>query len=567
MPLLNPTRIFLPQDLKIQSWQDIEPFFKLLGQADLSTLDQLKNWLVKVSELDAVLEEELAWRYIRMNCDTTSENLAASFTAFVTEIEPEINRYSNLLDQKLIASPAIHLLKGQEYNLLIRSVKTQLELFREENIPLIARLQEMEQEYGSISSLMTVHFQDQELTLQQASNFLKETNRSTRKEIFELISRRKLQDAGSLDELLSRLIQLRQRIASNAGFENYRDYKFVSLERFDYQPESVQQFRESIARVVKPLVEEIHRERKAKLGLEKLQPYDLQVDVDLLPPLKPFRDSSELLNKSIAAFTALHPYFGECLQKMKEGNYLDLDSRIGKAPGGFNYPLYESNIPFIFMNASGNLRDLVTLMHEGGHAIHSFLVAPLELVDFKSTPSEVAELASMSMELISMEQWALFFEPEDLTRAKRTQIEGLVEVFTWVAIIDHFQEWLYLNPNHTPSERKQAWIELSAKYGSAEVDWSDYQDAAAYKWQSQLHIFEVPFYYIEYAMAQLGAIAVWKNYIENPQLALQNYIKALKLGYTRSIPEIYQTAGIRFDFSEEYLQEIMQFVRIQLNQI
>lgn len=565
MPTNYPNRKFLPQNLSIQSWSDIEPFFIQLNQSDLDTLEQLKSWLQKVSELDAVLEEELAWRYIRMNCDTNNQEIAEKFRIFISEIEPEINRSSNILDQKLASSAAVSELKGIEYEILMRSVKTQLNLFREENLPLIAQLQEMEQEYGLISSRMSILYQNQELTLQQASNYLKEIDRSTRKEVFDLINQRRLKDADQLDELLSRLIKIRHQIAFNAGFKNFRDYKFVALERFDYKPEDVQQFRESIASVVKPLVEEIHRERKRKLGIDNLQPYDLQVDVDLLPPLKPFVSSNELLDKSIEAFCSLHPYFGQCLQTMKEGKYLDLESRIGKAPGGFNYPLYESNIPFIFMNATGNLRDLVTLMHEGGHAIHSFLVAPLELVDFKSTPSEVAELASMSMELISMEKWNLFFGQEDFIRAKRTQIEGLLEVFTWVALIDHFQEWLYTNPDHTTEERKNAWLRLSKKYGSSEIDWSHYAEVEAFKWQSQLHIFEVPFYYIEYAIAQLGAIAVWKNYMENPSLALQQYQEALKLGYTRTIPEIYKTAGIQFDFSRDYLEGVMRFVKSQLN--
>jgi oligoendopeptidase F len=564
MNSLKQSRFFLPGELEIQSWKDIEPYFRLLQDAEINTVEALRLWLRQVSELDAMLEEELAWRYIRMSCDTTQPELSEHFRIFVSEIEPEVNRFTNLLDIKLMESPAIHDLKGIAYEILFRSTKTQLELFRDENIPLIAQLQEMEQEYGSISSLMMIHYNDQELTLQQASNFLKDPNREVREEVFKLMTTRRLQDSVALDELLSSLIKIRHQVALNAGFSNYRDFKFAALERFDYTPHDVQVFRQSIADVVKPLVEKIHQIRKKKLSLTKLQPFDLQVDTNLLPPLKPFDSPNELLIKSIQAFSAIHPFFGQCLQIMRDGNFLDLESRKGKAPGGFNYPLYESNIPFIYMNATGNLRDLVTLMHEGGHAVHSFLSAPLELVDFKSTPSEVAELASMSMELISMDQWNLFFNSDDLVRAKNTQLEGLLEVFTWVAQVDHFQEWLYLNPTHSIEERKMAWLNFSSIYGSSIVDWTDYPESAAYKWQTQLHIFEVPFYYIEYAMAQLGAIAIWKNYMQNPHETLEAYQAALRLGYTQPIPEIYKTAGIRFDFSRDYLNEIMQIVKEQL---
>lgn len=243
---------------------------------------------------------------------------------------------------------------------------------------------------------------------------------------------------------------------------------------------------------------------------------------------------------------------------------LDLESRVGKAPGGYNYPLAKTNMPFIFMNATGNLRDVETLVHEAGHAIHSFQMAPLKLNAFKNTPSEVAELASMSMELLSMEGWNHYFNDEDLlNRAKCEQLEGILGTLPWIATVDAFQHWIYENPNHTQEERKAAWIFQQDRFSSGLVDYSGYEQSKAYAWHKQLHIFEVPFYYIEYGFAQLGAIGIWKNYHSNKVKALEGYKSFMKLGYTQSIPNIYENAGVKFEFSSDYIKQLMDFVHAQ----
>lgn len=561
-------RSFLPECLTITNWSDLEHYFIDLKSRPINTPEDLKNWLNNKSELDSVLEEELAWRYIKMNCDTTNEVLAASFNTYVTEIEPKIAVASNELDKKLIACSISEQLNEPGYQIMMRSVKQQINLFRKENIPLKAELAKLEQEYGTISSLMMITYNDKEMTLQEAGNYLKNTNRSIRKEVFDLIAERRLQDKDTLDELLSKLISLRHKIAVNAGFKNYLEYKFAELGRFDYSVDDVLGFHKAIAAEVKPLVEKIHANRKATLAYDELKPYDLAVDTALKDPLKPFETAEELVKKTIQCFNKVDPSFGSYLATMDEMGYLDLEARKGKAPGGFNYPLYESNVPFIYMNTTGNLRDLETMVHEGGHAIHSFLSAHLPIVDFKSTPSEVAELASMSMELLSMKFWDLYFTANaDLVRAKKSQLEGVIEVLPWVATVDKFQHWLYTNPEHSISKRKDAWIRISKEFGSAEVDWSDYEMAQAYTWQKQLHIFEVPFYYIEYAMAQLGAIGVWKNFEEDAASAIKNYTKALTLGYTKTIPEIYSEAGVSFNFTREYIHELMSFVKTELKKL
>ena len=243
-------------------------------------------------------------------------------------------------------------------------------------------------------------------------------------------------------------------------------------------------------------------------------------------------------------------------------------SKEGKAPGGYNYPLYESGIPFIFMNAVGSPRDLVTMMHEGGHAVHSFLSRDLKLASFKSCPSEVAELASMSMELISMDHWDVFYKnPEDLKRAKIEHLEDIVATLPWIAIIDKFQHWIYENPKHSVEERNQAWLEIEKEFSNGVTDWTGCEDSLKYSWHKQLHLFEVPFYYIEYGMAQLGALAIWRNYKLDPSKAIEQYKEALKLGYTKGIKEIYKTAGIEFNFSAEYISELADFLNTELESI
>ena len=250
---------------------------------------------------------------------------------------------------------------------------------------------------------------------------------------------------------------------------------------------------------------------------------------------------------------------------MNEMNRLDLDSRKGKAPGGYNMPLAESGAPFIFMNAAGQMHDVTTMVHEGGHAVHSFLAHPLELSAFKEYPIEMAEVASMSMELFSMEYWDTFFKnPDDLKRAKEHQLERVISVMPWIAIIDRFQHWIYENPFHTTEERTSHWMEILREFSSTEIDFNGLEQYREIAWQRQLHLFEVPFYYIEYGIAQLGAIGMWKQFKENKEKALDNYMKALSLGGIKPLPELYTTAGLQFDFSPAYIKKLMEFVHTEM---
>lgn len=561
-------RIFLPNELVIDSWEKLKVFFDDLKNRNIGNVSDLENWLRDRSELEAVLEEDMAWRYIKMNIDTTDVELAESFNFFIAEIEPNVAPYTNEFNIKLVNSPFINDLNAEKYYIYLRGIKKQIKIFRQENIELNTKLQSESQKYGAISANMTIEYDGKELTLQQASNYLKNTDRKIREEVFQLMNEARFKSEHELNELYSTLIKLRNKLAKNAGFENYRDYMFAELGRFDYEVKDCFNFHEAIEKEVVPITNSFDGEKKRLLGLEMLKPWDTSVDPTGKPALKPFDGGEELINKTITCFNNIKPFFGECLSIMKELRYIDLDSKKGKAPGGFNYPLHEIGVPFIYMNSVGSQRDLVTMVHEGGHAIHSFLTRDLELTGFKDTPSEVAELASMSMELLSMDYWNEFYtNPEELKRAKKEQLEKALETLPWVASIDKFQHWVYENPNHNVEERYVKWNEIMKAFGSNQVDWTGNEKSLSSLWQKQLHLFEVPFYYIEYGMAQLGAIAVWRNYKQHPEKAIEQYIGALKLGYTKSIKDIYKTAGIEFNFSQAYVKELVDFVKDELKKI
>jgi oligoendopeptidase F len=558
------TRKFVDDNLEF-TWENISNYLENLSSRKINSKEELILWLKNKSELDAILEEEFAWRYIRMNIDTRDEDLAKEFHFFVQEINPKIAPFEDILNKKLNDSKFKLELNAKGYGNLLRSVKNQIDLYKEDNIPLFTELEKEGQKFGSISAAMSIKYNGEDYTLQQASKFLKNTDRTIRKEVFELISNRRAEDNLVLNELFNLLIELRGKVAKNAGFDNYRDYKFQAMARFDYSSKDCFKFHESIKEHVVPLAEEVQLKRKELLNLDKLKPYDTSVDIEGKKALKPFNTGEELLNKTIDCFNKIDPFFGECLAKMKEKNHLDLESKKGKAPGGFNYPLYESGLPFIYMNAVGSFRDVTTMIHEGGHAIHSVLSHHLELVEFKNLTSEIAELASMSMELISMDNWGVFFDnKDDLNRAKRDQLLDILATLPWVACIDKFQHWIYTNPKHSISEREEYWLSLLNEFGSNIVDWTGFENDRKNMWQKQLHLYEVPFYYIEYGMAQLGAIAIWKNYRENPDKTIQQYKEALSLGYTRSIGEIYETAGISFDFSSEYVKQLTTFIHQEI---
>ncbi|MEQ8927651.1 MAG: M3 family oligoendopeptidase [Fulvivirga sp.] len=565
----RPERKFVPEDFKVKDWDGLKSYYEALEKREINSLADLRKWFKDRSELESILSEDAGWRYINMTRYTDNEEYSKAYQYFVQEIQPKIAPISDRLNKKAVASEFLKdLEKETGFDIMIREMRKDIEIFREENIPINTEIQTETQKYGQLSGAMTVELDGKELTLQQAAVKLQSTDRKEREEVYHKIAERRLADKEKFDELYTKLINLRDQVAKNTGFDNYRDYMFKAMGRFDYSPQDCFDFHASVKEEVAPMLNELAQERKKQLGVDTLRPWDKAVDPQNREALKPFDGGNDLTQKTIECFKRLDPYLGQCLSIMNEMGHLDLESRKGKAPGGYNYPLSEIGVPFIFMNATSTLRDMITILHEGGHAVHSFLTRDLELSDFKHTPSEVAELASMSMELISMDHWNLFFDnEEDLKRAKQEHLEQIIETLPWVATIDKFQHWIYENPNHSLEERHAAWLEIFEMFYDNVTDWSGLEENKKYLWQKQLHLYEVPFYYIEYGMAQLGAVAVWKNYKEDSKKGLEGYMNALKLGYTKSIPEVYEAANIKFDFSKKYIKELMEFVKGELEKL
>jgi oligoendopeptidase F len=558
-------RHFVPTDFVVTDWQHLEPFFKDLLERNIDSKESLEQWLHDQSELEAVVSEDACWRQIKMTCDTQNKSLEAAFNFYCTELQPNIQPYADALNKKLVNHPLTKELDSNQYFTYLRTVRKSIELFREENIPIQSELAVMQQQFGVISAKMTVTINGEEYTLQQAAKFFHNPDRNIREEAYRKIQERRLQDTDALNSLYNQLLEKRTKEAANADFANYRDYRFKELGRFDYTKQDCYAFHEAVKLHVMPLVNRIYQKKKEKLGLDTLRPWDIEAEPAGTPPLQPFTTGKELIDLSIECFSKLRPFFGDCLVKMNELQHLDLESRIGKAPGGYNCPLAESGAPFIFMNAAGQMQDLITMVHEGGHAVHSFLAHPLPLTGFKEYPMEIAEVASMAMELFSMEHWEVFFnDDEQLKRAKEYQLERVITIFPWIATIDKFQHWVYEHPTHSIDERTARWNEILHEFSDDVIDYSGLENYRSNLWQKQLHLFEVPFYYIEYGIAQLGAIGMWRQFKLNKQQALDNYCDVLSKGGTQTLPQLYETAGLKFDFSPDTIKVLMDFVKAEM---
>jgi oligoendopeptidase F len=561
----TPERHFLPADFTITDWKAIEPYFKELLEREINKKEDLEKWMQDASELEAVVSEDANWRQIRMTCDTENKELENAFTFFMMEIQPHIQSYADKLNRKLVENPFTKELDSHKYFTYLRNIKKNIELFREKNIPLISELSVMAQQYGVIAGKMTVQVEGKEYTLQQAAKFLENPNRNLREEVYRKINERRIKDKDELNKLFTTLVQKRNEVAINTGLTNYRDYRFKELGRFDYTRQDCFQFHEAVKQTVMPLANGIYEKKKKKLKVDPLRPWDTEAEPEGVTPLNPFKTGDELLRKTLNCLDEVNPFFADCLRQMQKMHRLDLESRKGKAPGGYNCPLPETGAPFIFMNAAGQMGDVTTIIHEGGHAVHSFLTHSLQLTAFKEYPMEIAEVASMSMELFSMDFWDAFFDnKEELQRAKEYQLERVITIFPWIAIIDKFQHWVYENPAHTEEQRAEAWMGILNEFSSPVLDFSGLDEYRRYSWQRQLHLFEVPFYYIEYGIAQLGAIGLWMQFKKNKQTALNNYTHALSLGGTKTLPQLFEAAGLKFDFSPGYVSELMSFVHEEM---
>lgn len=556
-------REFVPPEVDLGIWEEVEPLFDELESRKISAREDLERWLRGWSELDAALDEEGSIRYARMTCQTDDPERERAYLHFIEEIEPRMKPRFQRLRERYTESAARGEL-GPAYHVLDRNIANQVALFREENVPLEMEEAKLAQRYQKIVGAMTVQFQGQEQTLQQMARYLEEPDRAVRREAWELSEERRLKDREELEEIYEELLALRERIARNAGFSNYRDYAFRRRERFDYTPEDCLRFHRAVEEQVVPLLREIQRRRQGEMGLEPLRPWDLLVDPRARPPLRPFTKAQELVEGCEEIFSRVGEELGRDFQRLRELRLLDLESRKGKAPGAYTLTLAEKRLPFIFANFVGRDDDLRTMLHESGHAFHALAAREQPLHRYRHSPLEFAEVASMGMELLAGEHIAVFYKrEEEALRSKRAHLEGIIRLLPWIATIDAFQHWLYTHPGHSRAERREEWLALRRRFGGIE-SWEGYEEALAHQWKRQLHLFEVPFYYIEYGIAQLGALGVWQNAKRDSQEAIAAYRRALALGGSRPLPELFAAAGLRFDFSSATVAGAARALRAEL---
>jgi oligoendopeptidase F len=567
LPAAKPRR-FVPQNAGLGDWPEIAPLFDQLESraTQIKEIAGLEAWLIDWSELSAALDEEASRRYIAMTCHTDNTDAEKAYLHFIENVEPQLKPKQFALEKIYAAHPLREQLSRERFNVFDRDVKNHVELFRQENVPLETDEARFSQQYQKLSGSLTVNFRGEEKTLVQMGRYMEEPDRPLRLEAWELVARRRLQEADKFDGIFDAQIKLRGQIAKNAGYENYRDYAFRRMGRFDYTPEDCVKFQNAVEKEIVPIAKELHAQRRKQLSVDSLRPWDLAVDPLNRPPLKPFAQTDEMVSRTQHIFNRLDTELAGGFQQMQDLKLLDLDNRKGKAPGGYQSTLAESRLPFIFMNAVGLQRDVETILHEAGHAFHALATRDEDLYAYRSAPIEFCEVASMSMELLGNEFIEEFYSSDDARRARRVHLEGVVGVFPWIATVDAFQHWIYTNPTHSREDRRKAWLGLMDRFGG-DVDWSGLENARANLWHRQLHIFIHPFYYIEYGIAQLGALQVWANSKQDKAKALNDYKKSLTLGGSRPLPELFSAAGCQFEFSAKTIQPLAKVLREELGKL
>ena len=554
------------EGLDAKQWDELQPIYQEFLDREIVSADALESWLLELGQFDAYVGETGSMLYVDMTCDTENEEVKQAYLDFVEQVQPELAKVGDSLNRKLAESPYADELDSVEYNVLLRDTRMGIAIFREENIALGTELTKLGQRYNEICGAMTVQFDGEERTMQQMGKYLQVNDRGVRESAYRAVGERRFQDAEEIDELYDKMIALRHQVAQNAGYENFRDYTFDSKRRFDYTPADCEAFQTAIEQICVPLMREIDGERRDALGLKALRMWDMGHDVQGRNPLQPFTEVEEMVAGTSRMFHRLSSELGEFFDSLRDGTSLDLDSRKGKAPGGYQLQRDHSRKPFIFMNATGLQRDLETMVHEAGHAFHSIYADEIPLVDYRSAPIEFCEVAAMSMELLTHDFLDEFYSSDDANRAVREHLEGIVSILAWIATIDAFQHWIYTNPGHSKEERHQQWLNLGNRFGSI-LDWTGFEDWRKVGWQRQLHLFSYPFYYIEYGIAQLGALQLWLQYQKNPQTALDNYAKSMRLGGSRPLPELFEAGEMSFDLGNSTVQGLIDAVRAELDEL
>ncbi len=547
------------------TWADVAPYYDELAQRPLDA-GGLDAWLRDWSTLEELLTEAASLAMIAYTCDTADGTKEADHLRFSTEVLPRMEERSVLLARRLLDAGV----SPPDLETTLARFRTQIAIFREANVPLFAELEELGARYQRITGGMTAAWDGEELPLPQLQPFLKSADRAMRERAFHAMTAPYVAQHDTLSALFDQMYGLRQRVARNAGFADFRDYAFQAKFRFDYSPADCERFHAAVEECVTPAVGRLMDERRRDLGLTDLRPWDLQVDPHRAEPLRPFRTAEELTSRAREVFGRVDPNLGRQFGTMIDERLLDLESRKGKAPGGYCDTLQHRGRPFIFMNAVGLVDDVTTLLHEAGHAFHAFASHPRPLIWQRHPGSEMAELASMSMELLASPHLAQpvgYFAPDDARLAWIEHLEDVLISLAHIASVDAFQTWIYTSGDGAGgAARDDAWLRIRSRFERG-VRWDGLETERVARWYRQLHIFLYPFYYIEYGIAQLGALQVWRNSLRDPADAVRRYREALALGATRPLPELYRAAGARLIFDAAGIGELVGLVEEQLQRL
>ncbi len=551
---------------KNATWQDVAPFYEELEARPLDH-GNVEAWLEDWSRFEALLAEAATLANFAYCIDTADVDAEAAHLRFDSDIDPKADERRTRLQRKLVALGFTR----PDLETTIRRFRNQMELFSEANVALFGELARLSTDYAKTVGAMTVDWDGEEKTPPQMWPHLESNDRAVRERAFRSMFRPYIEHRDTLAGIFDRMYEVRHKVAKNAGFDNYRDYVHREKNRFDYTPDDCFRFHEAVEKAVRPAVERLLEHRRAHLGVERLRPWDNWVDPKGRPRLQPYRDVDELSSRAAEVFANVDPDFRRYFQTMAQAGLLDLDNRKGKAPGGFCDSLPVRKLPLIFMNAVGIDEDVRTLLHESGHCFHVFEASELPLVFERHPGAEMAEVASMSMELLAAPYMDRghggYYDDADAQRARRSLLERAVLFFPHCASVDAFQQWIYTDPDGRDADaRDRKWLELRRRFEGDIVDWSGLDAERIARWYFQPHFFEYPFYYIEYGIAQLGALQVWRNSLTDRKRAVQMYRQALELGGTKPLPELYRTAGARLIFDPEGMRELIELAEEVLSE-
>ncbi len=549
------------------SWDDYAPHYEALASAELDAAS-VGDWLQQWSDLVELLSEVGTRMHIATTVDTTDTEARDTYHAFLEQVGEPAQAAEQRLKQHLLASG----LEPDGFGVQLRAMRSEAELYREANLPLFTASKKLANRYDEIIGAQSVEWDGEERTLAQLQPVMLEQDRDRREAVWRLVTERRLRDSDAITTIWLELLELRCTIAANADCTDFRDFCWKALQRFDYSPEDCLEFHEAIAAVALPAAGKRLALRREALGVGDLRPWDLAVDPHGRGPLAPFGDVDELEAGCERIFKAVDPELGARFRTMRDGGLLDLDNRKGKAPGGYCTEYPRQRLPFIFMNAVGVHGDVQTLLHEGGHAFHVFESAALPWAMQREVGMEFAEVASMAMELLAApylaERDGGFYSDEEAARARGEHLERSLLFWPYMAVVDGFQHWAYTHPQAAaqPAECDAAWLDLWLRF-HPHLDWSGFEDYVATGWHNKLHLYHVPFYYVEYGMAQLGAVQVWANALRDQQQAVADYRRALALGATVTLPELYTAAGGRFAFDAETLGDAVSLIERTLGEL